>query len=211
MCLCLLRCVVLCACTCYALRPSQVNMGPMSVRRSVFLKMGMFHPSLSCPGDSGIGFDYEFSIRAWKMGFKVGLTKYNFQMRIGNSMKSGTHALKSRAHEIRSKNEERNNKAVYGMYKGYHHKKGTRVAAASLKLLKGPNPGRYFTDVKANVEYKKSLRSYAGQKAREDRFRKWQKNFARRHGNTKMIRVSRGKMSELTRRGARSSSRGKKG
>ena len=33
----------------------KVNMGPMMAKRSLFLKLGMYHPGFSCAGDPGIG------------------------------------------------------------------------------------------------------------------------------------------------------------
>ena len=48
-------------------------MGPVLVRRSFFMESGMFLRAMSCVGDAGIGFDFEFSIRAWKDGWRTGL------------------------------------------------------------------------------------------------------------------------------------------
>lgn len=31
----------------------------------------MFHTELSCPGEPGIGFDFEYSIRTWNLGMQV--------------------------------------------------------------------------------------------------------------------------------------------
>ena len=53
---------------------SWANIGPFLLRRSIFLKAGMFHTSFSCRGDPGIGFDYEYGIRLWKKKYEVGLT-----------------------------------------------------------------------------------------------------------------------------------------
>ena len=58
---------------------SWANIGPFLLRRSIFLKAGMFHQSFSCRGDPGIGFDYEYGIRLWKRGFEVGLTIMQFR------------------------------------------------------------------------------------------------------------------------------------
>lgn len=53
--------------------PSQVNMGPVLYRRDKFMELGMFNNKMSCVGDAGIGFDFEFSIRAWKFNTRVGI------------------------------------------------------------------------------------------------------------------------------------------
>jgi hypothetical protein len=52
----------------------KVNASPLVVRRSTFLRSGMYHPAMSCVGESGISFDFEFSVRMWKHGYKVALT-----------------------------------------------------------------------------------------------------------------------------------------
>eukprot|EP00899_Mesostigma_viride_P026293 jgi/Mesvir1/6849/Mv09022-RA.1 len=49
----------------------KVNAAPLLLRRKLFLELGMFNTKLSCPGESGIGFDYEYSIRLWYNGYQV--------------------------------------------------------------------------------------------------------------------------------------------
>ena len=49
----------------------KVNASPLIVRRDTFLRLGMFHQAMSCPGQAGITFDFEYSIRMWKHGSKV--------------------------------------------------------------------------------------------------------------------------------------------
>ena len=46
-----------------------VNMGPFLIRRSYFLESGMFNGNFSCRGEPGIGFDYEFALRTWYLGY----------------------------------------------------------------------------------------------------------------------------------------------
>eukprot|EP00854_Cymbomonas_tetramitiformis_P007281 gene7281-8670_t len=78
---------------------SWVNMGPFLLRRSVFLHAGAFIPSFSCRGDPGIGFDYEYGIRLWKLGFQArptGLTMMNFKMHAGGSRSGGTRSSSGR-------------------------------------------------------------------------------------------------------------------
>lgn len=53
----------------------KVNASPLITRRALFARVGMFHPALSCPGDAGIGFDFEYSIRLWHHGYTVGRCK----------------------------------------------------------------------------------------------------------------------------------------
>jgi len=94
----------------------QINMGPMIVPRHSFLSSGMFHTALSCAGDPGIGFDYEYSIRMWYSGQAVGLYYSGFQKNIGDHVTSGTRGT-FRATFARKRNELRNNKLMYTMYK----------------------------------------------------------------------------------------------
>ncbi|QDZ18622.1 hypothetical protein A3770_02p11400 [Chloropicon primus] len=146
----------------------KVNMGPMMARRSLFMKLGMYHPGFSCAGDPGIGFDFEFSIRAWKLGYKVGLTVSDFRNRVAGSMDSGTHAGPQK--KIRDANELVNNRATYRMYPGFHHKQGTRKASSANKDLKGPSYRGYFTDKKADEAYDKTTRGYKRRQQRAKRY-----------------------------------------
>ncbi|KAK3242517.1 hypothetical protein CYMTET_47805 [Cymbomonas tetramitiformis] len=73
----------------------KVNMGPMIVRRSVFLRLGMYSTDFSCPGAAGIGFDFEFSVRSWYHGFQVGLYLSKFKFDIGDHKHSGTRSSRT--------------------------------------------------------------------------------------------------------------------
>lgn len=146
----------------------KVNMGPMMARRSLFMKLGMYHPGFSCPGDPGIGFDFEFSIRTWKAGYRVGLTPSEFKNRVGESMQSGTHSGPQK--KIRDANEEMNNRAVYRMYQGFHHRQGTRRASTANKDLKGPRWRGFFSDRKADEAYEKTTKGYA---RKQTRLKRW--------------------------------------
>ena len=146
----------------------KVNMGPMMARRSLFMKLGMYHPGFSCPGDPGIGFDFEFSIRTWKAGYRVGLTPSEFRNRVGESMQSGTHSGPQK--KIRDANEEMNNRAVYRMYQGFHHRQGTRRASTANKDLKGPRWRGFFSDRKADEAYEKTTKGYA---RKQKRLKRW--------------------------------------
>ena len=47
--------------------------GPLFVRRSTWLDLGMFNMNFSCAGDPGIHFEYEYSIRTWWRDYQVRL------------------------------------------------------------------------------------------------------------------------------------------
>ncbi|KAK3233384.1 hypothetical protein CYMTET_56316 [Cymbomonas tetramitiformis] len=98
---------------------SWVNMGPFLLRRSVFLHAGAFIPSFSCRGDPGIGFDYEYGIRLWKLGFQTGLTMMNFKMHAGGSRSGGTRSSSGRK-QRRDMIEARNTRAINTIYKGFY-------------------------------------------------------------------------------------------
>lgn len=110
----------------------KVNMGPLMIRRSVFQKLGMFNLNFSCAGEAGMGFDFEYSVRLWKEGYKVGLYDAKWAHRIGDSMSTGTH--KGKANAITRTNERRNNAQLYKMYPSFHHRKGTDVAKRANRL-----------------------------------------------------------------------------
>mmetsp|Transcript_34377 Transcript_34377/g.81473 ORF Transcript_34377/g.81473 Transcript_34377/m.81473 type:complete len:696 (-) Transcript_34377:631-2718(-) len=112
----------------------KINAGPLFAHRLNFLHSGMFHTDLSCPGKPGIGFDFEFSVRTWSLGWQVGLFSANWTGHIGSSTESGTRKNQEAWHE-RRRMELRNNGMLYEMYSDYHHMEGTRLATESLGLL----------------------------------------------------------------------------
>jgi hypothetical protein len=59
----------------------KVNASPLILRRSTFLRLGMFNQGFSCPGQAGITFDFEYSIRMWK---------HNAKVRVGSSLPCGS-------------------------------------------------------------------------------------------------------------------------
>ncbi|QDZ22835.1 hypothetical protein HOP50_08g53840 [Chloropicon primus] len=74
--------------------------------RDVFLELGGFYKNLSCPGEPGIGFDFEYSVRLWYNNFQVALMYSDFMRSHG--AKAGTRANskiwnKRRRTEIRNK------------------------------------------------------------------------------------------------------------
>ena len=68
---------------------SQVGRSGHGERRSSFLRLGMYHPAMSCVGESGISFDFEYSVRMWKHGYRVGLYYAHF-VDFTNSRSTGT-------------------------------------------------------------------------------------------------------------------------
>jgi len=110
----------------------KVNSAPLIVRTDDFIRVGLFHPMFSCPGEMGIGFDFEFSIRLWKNGLGVGLYSSGFKDGLGGggSTRSNPVALLRRMTAWRS-----NNILLYYCYPNFHHEKGTKIAQAWNKEL----------------------------------------------------------------------------
>jgi GT2 family glycosyltransferase len=110
----------------------KVNSAPLIVRTDDFIRVGLFHPMFSCPGEMGIGFDFEFSIRLWKNGLGVGLYSSGFKDGLGGggSTRSNPTALLRRMVAWRS-----NNILLYYCYPNFHHEKGTKIALAWNKEL----------------------------------------------------------------------------
>jgi hypothetical protein len=71
----------------------------------------MFYQELSCPGEPGIGFDFEFSIRMWSLGQQVGLYSANWTGHIGAANATGTRADEAKW-QARRRMEMRNNGLV---------------------------------------------------------------------------------------------------
>ena len=111
----------------------KVNLAPMITRRSLFAEVGGFNHNFSCPGQPGIGLDFELSIRMWRLGRSVGLYDSKFKHGIGDSKFSGTHS--GIAKTKRKANELRNNLLLYSMYPSFHHKKGTSKAISENKKM----------------------------------------------------------------------------
>jgi GT2 family glycosyltransferase len=131
----------------------KVNLAPMLTRRSLFAELGGFNHNFSCPGQPGIGLDFELSIRMWRLGRSVGLYDSKFQHGVGDSKFSGTHS--GIAKTKRKANELRNNLLLYSMYPTFHHKKGTsKVSAENKKMLdaKQISKNRVSTARKREIE-----------------------------------------------------------
>ena len=114
----------------------KVNSSPLLVRRAAFYAAGMFNRALSCPGLPGIGFDFEYSVRTWFYGTKVGLYYAQFVHSVDGRQHSGTWKNKD-AWQARKQNERRNNLALYHMYNGFHHEGGSHHVAAAQAGLPG--------------------------------------------------------------------------
>mmetsp|Transcript_2167 Transcript_2167/g.5504 ORF Transcript_2167/g.5504 Transcript_2167/m.5504 type:complete len:805 (-) Transcript_2167:24-2438(-) len=112
----------------------KVNAGPLFAHRQRFLRSGMFHTEMSCPGEPGIGFDFEYSIRTWSLGMQVGLYSANWTGHVGDANESGTRGNKE-AWTIRRRMEMRNNGLMYEMFPEFHHIKGNKLAQRALHTL----------------------------------------------------------------------------
>jgi len=137
----------------------KINAGPLMVNRHRFLRAGMFYSELSCPGEPGIGFDFEYSIRTWSLGQQVGLFAANWTGHIGDSTTDGTRANEEKW-RMRRTMELRNNGLMYEMYPTYHHTVGNKLATDSLKtLLAGPGSFRVHEDenLRATLAFLKSM------------------------------------------------------
>ena len=84
-----------------------VNMGPFLIRRSFFVESGMFNGNFSCRGEAGIGFDYEYALRTWYLGYHVGVFKSEMDYHVGNWASSGTRSNRA-AYKKRQLIEKRN-------------------------------------------------------------------------------------------------------
>ena len=112
----------------------KVNAAPLVLKRDVFLELGGFNKNLSCPGEPGIGFDFEYSMRLWYNNFQVALMYSDFMRSHG--AKAGTRA-NSKIWNKRRRTEIRNNQYFYTMFSGFHSSKGTQMAIdANKKFLK---------------------------------------------------------------------------
>ena len=80
----------------------------------MFLRL---HHYMSCAGDPGIHFEYEFSLRTWLYGRQAGLYDSKFDHHVGDWSKSGTRASKEKEARRRFVGV-RNSGNVKFMYKG---------------------------------------------------------------------------------------------
>jgi len=137
----------------------KVNLSPFILPRDRFLEMGMYHLHFSCAGEPGIGLDFELSIRAWRMRYQTGLYSSQFRIQVGASRATGTRSSKKQE-EIRHHNELRNNKMMYHMHKGFHHKKGNAIAGSALKSLPAPKKWEAMNDAGGTRDFLKLHRGW---------------------------------------------------
>ncbi|XRA99797.1 glyco_trans_2-like domain-containing protein [Pycnococcus provasolii] len=121
-----------------------VNMGPFAVDRSIFLKVGMFHQGYSCRGEPGIQFDFEFSLRLWKLGYRAGIMDFKMGYQ-ASGQASGTRANRFMYHK-RKRIDTRNQAFYSRMYSGfykiqgdYHTRRGTNNPTGVQKLATDAN------------------------------------------------------------------------
>eukprot|EP00873_Tetraselmis_striata_P028070 jgi/Tetstr1/448334/TSEL_035618.t1 len=136
----------------------KVNLSPLIMPRRYFMQMGMYHLHFSCAGQPGIGLDFEISVRAWKMGLQAGLYDAKFKLQVGQSRATGTRSS-AKLFALRRSNELRNNKMMYTMYKGFHHKSGMSRASAALNKLPAPKGYEPMNDAGGTANF---LRQHRG-------------------------------------------------
>ena len=124
----------------------KVNAGPLVTPRAVFLRVGMFHPGLSCAGDAGIGFDFEYAVRLWYHGYVTGLYDAAFRdaRSGGGGDGKGDRGTRRSGNVVRKRMQQwhRNNALLYYMYPGFHHKAAMRFVAAVARTEPGGARGR---------------------------------------------------------------------
>lgn len=121
-----------------------VNMGPLVVRRSAFLSVGMFHEATSCVGEPGIQFDAEIGLRLWEHGWQVGLYESGFRLGYedGNDFGGeGTHG--GSQWKIREDNDRFNQRLMWDMYGERLRAIGSKVSKANKGLEARPSTNRY--------------------------------------------------------------------
>mmetsp|Transcript_39141 Transcript_39141/g.124590 ORF Transcript_39141/g.124590 Transcript_39141/m.124590 type:complete len:499 (+) Transcript_39141:956-2452(+) len=136
----------------------KINAAPMIVKRGLFNSLGGFNTRFSCPGDAGIGFDFEFSVRLWYYGKQVGLYYSQFKHHAGDTLKSGTRTDGTKW-VLRKMRERENNLNLYDLYPGFHPEKGTAMALRELNKLKvaaGKHAFEEITYVKPGDVHKQS-------------------------------------------------------
>lgn len=118
----------------------KVNMGPLLVRRTLFLALGGFNLNFSCAGEMGQGFDFEYSVRLWREGWRVGLYDGGWEHRI-DAHENHTLGNKARHRDLQDASAlarkdaatTRNNRYIYDAYGDFHHRPGCDLAKRALR------------------------------------------------------------------------------
>jgi hypothetical protein len=100
---------------------------PLIVKRKTFLKLGMFHTGLSCPGNPGLTFEAEYSVRTWKHDYKVGLY-YSYVFEFDGAANPELALTNVNATIAQLSAWRRNNLMLYYMYPDFHHAQGSKKA-----------------------------------------------------------------------------------
>lgn len=93
-----------------------VNLGPLLVRRSVFQELGGFNLSYSRPGFPGIGFDGEFSARAWLGGHEAAVLCPSLSTTFRNGCGGKGTAREGAVTSIRNHNERENKRRFLAQF-----------------------------------------------------------------------------------------------
>ena len=118
---------------------ARVNAAPLFAKRRILLQLGLLRWDLSCPGSAGIGFDFEYSLRAWHHGYRVGLfySRYRHNA-VKDALHSGTRT-NTEAWLRRKEQERMNNRRLYELYPGFYHKEATALAEEANSKLRSSN------------------------------------------------------------------------
>lgn len=110
-----------------------VNIGPLLVRRSAFLRAGGFDEAFSCAGEPGIQLDLELSLQLWRLGYEVGVTYSAVSNGVGGR-KTRTNRAQKRA---RNQNDAINGARCARLLRTHD---AQAVAAANARLSQIERP-----------------------------------------------------------------------
>jgi hypothetical protein len=80
---------------------------------------------MGCLGAAAPGFDSEFCLRSWRLGVRVGLYHGGFTAVTLRGLDRPAPNQTTLSRRL-----ARNNRALYSMYRGFHHGQGNRRALA---------------------------------------------------------------------------------
>ena len=137
---------------------AQLNMGPFILRTDALRHMGGLQLGFSCRGESGIGFDYELSLRVWYHGYEAGLINTGFEYRTGAAAASSGTRRSPGAYRARQRVERRNTGYKGEMYAGFHVVQGSPSEGMGAKCRelarKNPPVGCNLLVHEANMKLK---------------------------------------------------------